>query len=112
VVAVLLCLAACRREQQERASRDAALKAQLAAMRTAIKSFQRDHGRYPHSLEELVPKYLRKVPADAITGSTETWRLTTEQIVPPNADFTTAAAKTQTFVIDVQSGAGDPYSSW
>ncbi|HYH10303.1 MAG TPA: type II secretion system protein G [Thermoanaerobaculia bacterium] len=110
--AVLLCLAACRRNEQERAIRDAALKAYLAEMRAGIKTFHQEHGRYPHSLEELVPKHLRRIPVDPVTNSHDTWRLTTEEVVPQNADFTTAAAKTQTFVLDVHSGAGAPYSSW
>ena len=111
VVAVLLLLAACR-AQQERAKSEEALKAQLAEMRGAIKAFHRDNGRYPQSLEELMPEYLRRIPADPMTNSPETWRLTTEEIVPQNADFTTAAATTQTYVLDVHSGAGAPYSNW
>ncbi|HEX2060081.1 MAG TPA: type II secretion system protein G [Thermoanaerobaculia bacterium] len=110
LIAVLLFVAACSKPEPDR--RPDVLKAQLAQMRAAIRTFHRDHGRYPHSLEELVPKYLREVPADPFTNSRDTWRLTTEDIVAPNADFTTATARGETFVLDVHSGAGAPYSSW
>lgn len=109
MVALLLLLAACRERPDPRPDE---LRKQLASMRAAIKAFHRDNGRYPHSLEELVPKYLSRVPVDPMTQSHETWRLTTEEVVPQNADFTTAAQKTQTYVLDVQSGAGAPYANW
>lgn len=109
VVAVLLVLAACRERPD---TRPIELRRQLAEMRGAIKTFHRDNGRYPQSLEELIPKYLRRIPVDPMTLSAGTWRLTTEEIVPQNADFTSAAERTQTFVLDVHSGAGAPYSNW
>lgn len=85
--------------------RDLALKNALATMRSAIASFRADRGRYPHSLEELVPKYLRKIPADPITNA-QTWRLTTEESVQPSSDFQTSTGPAPaSVIIDVQSGA-------
>ncbi len=51
----------------------AALKADLYEIRRAIDDFTRDSGRCPRSLNELVPKYLRRVPVDPVTRSAETW---------------------------------------
>lgn len=110
LIAVLLFVAACSKPEPD--LRPDLLKAQLTQMRTAIKVFHRENGRYPHSLEELVPKYLRSIPRDPFTNSNETWRLTTEDIVAPSADFTTAVSRSETFVLDVHSGAGVPYSNW
>jgi len=93
--------------------RDTALRSALFTMRKAIDRFHDENKRYPRSLDELVPKHLRGIPIDPVTGSKSTWRLTTEETVVPNADFTNAtASKNETYVIDVHSGAGAPYSDW
>ena len=103
MLAVLLC-AACRSE--ERPVHDAAMRDTLAAMRTAIAHFHDDNGRHPHALDELVPRYLAKIPSDPVTRSATTWRLTTEETVQPSADFsTTGAAPSKPEIIDVHSGA-------
>lgn len=84
----------------------------LAQMRTALAHFKDDNGRYPHSLEELVPRYLPRIPADPVTQSAETWRLTTEESVQPSSDFSTrtaAAAKPQ--IVAIHSGAPGEDSS-
>ncbi|HEX8251890.1 MAG TPA: type II secretion system protein G [Thermoanaerobaculia bacterium] len=116
-VLLLLACAACRKAE-EKPRPDLALRETLAVMRTAIERFQREQGRYPHSLEELVPKYLVRIPTDPITTSAKTWRVVTEETVQPNADFTTAASTTaaatapRPVIIDVRSGAGAPYSTY
>ena len=100
-------------ERQRQADRQAALRDNLLQMRKAIGRYHEKNGRYPRSLAELVPDYLRRIPVDPLTGSDKTWRVSTEETVVPAADFTTATiAKTETYVIDVHSGAGAPYSDW
>lgn len=112
LTAFLLLLCACR-QQQEPVRHDAAVKQAVTRMRAAIASFRREQGRYPHTLEELVPKYLSAVPVDPATGSAKSWRLTTEETVQPSTDFTTATvSKAESVVIDVHSGAGKPYSEY
>jgi hypothetical protein len=91
--------------------REAALKDTLQAMRKAIDAFHDANGRYPRSLQELVPKYLRHIPVDPVTHRAN-WRLITEQTVTPSTDFTTSPAQSETYVIGVQSAAGKPYSDW
>lgn len=90
---------------------EAVLKQQLATMRAAIRSFHAAEGRYPRSLEELVPKYLRAIPTDPMTRATD-WREVTEQTVQPSGDFTTNSTVTESYVIDVHSAAHPPYSNW
>jgi general secretion pathway protein G len=93
------------RREQANAERVAALKSDLGAMRAAIKDFHKDNGRYPYSLYELVPKYIRRVPADPMTGATD-WRLVTEERVEASSDFTTGGgAKPKAVIIDVRSSA-------
>jgi hypothetical protein len=64
-------------------------------MRDAIDKYYADNGRYPEKLEDLVEKrYIRAIPLDPITESTETWVL-----VP------VPGAMAQGAVYDVKSGA-------
>jgi hypothetical protein len=99
--------------------RAAALRQTLGTMRKAIRDFRASEGRYPRTLQELVPKYLRAIPVDPVTGSATIWRVTTEETVQPSSDFSSAApAKTDTYVIDVHSGAsgldanGNPFGEY
>jgi general secretion pathway protein G len=107
-----------RQEKIAHFQRAAALKDNLSVMRKAIRDFHAREGRYPRSLQELVPKYLRRIPRDPVTGDAA-WRLTTEQTVQPGSDFSTAApAKTETYIIDVHSSAegkdanGKPFADY
>jgi LmbE family N-acetylglucosaminyl deacetylase len=108
----LVCFA-CKQPQVKR-DHSAEVKQTLAAMRAAIQSFHQDNGRYPRTLNELVPKYLPRIPADPATGSASTWRSITEETVQPSADFTTnsSTAAASSVIIDVRSGAGAPYSNY
>jgi hypothetical protein len=118
VVLALTLLACGRRERELQASQEAALRNTLATVRSAIAKFRDDNGRPPHSLEELIPRYIARVPADPITGSGTTWRLTTEETVRPSEDFTTRAEQREVFVLDVHSTApgsdsgGKPWSEY
>lgn len=85
---------------------DHAMRETLAQLRQATARFHDDNGRYPHTLDELVPRYLTRIPADPVTGSATTWRLTMEETVRPSSDFSTnAAAPTPAQIIAVHSGA-------
>ena len=88
-------------------------------MRKAIADFRAAEGRYPKTLTELVPKYLRAIPVDPVTGSATTWRTTTEETVQPSSDFATATTpQTEKYVVDVHSGAsgkdatGKPFADY
>jgi general secretion pathway protein G len=95
-----------RGERTAHFQRATALKDNLATLRNAIDAFREAEGRYPRTLEELIPKYLRRMPVDPVTHSTSTWRLTTEETVQPSTDFGTATTpKTEKYIVDVHSGA-------
>lgn len=95
-----------RKEKIAHFQRASALHDNLASMRRAIDRFREAEGRYPRTLEELVPKYLRRIPPDPVTGTASTWRVTTEETVQPSSDFSTAPApKTERYIVDVHSGA-------
>ena len=91
--------------RHEDLNRTAALRDSLYQMRKGIDSFYRDERRYPESLQALVPRYLRAIPKDPITGDTN-WRLTTEETVAPSEDFTAGTTpKSRSVVIGVHSAA-------
>jgi len=89
-------------------AREAALKDNLFQMRKAIDNFYADKQRYPGSLEELVPNYIRKIPSDPITMQQD-WETVMddplalgEEAIPAETD---PNAMTQPGVIDVKSRA-------
>jgi general secretion pathway protein G len=88
------------------------LREDLFRMRDAIDQYYADKTKYPASLETLVAEgYLRQVPKDPITNSSETW-----QTIPSEPDPGDPTAEAGIF--DVKSGApgnsidGTPYNEW
>src|SRR5262245_11938343 len=56
-------------------AKEAALKEDLVRMRDAIDQHYADKGTYPGSLDVLVDaRYLRSIPIDPFTRSTDTWQ--------------------------------------
>jgi general secretion pathway protein G len=107
IVALLLTLAVPRFFPSVDGAKDTILEDNLRTTRAVIDQYYADTGRYPDSLEQLVEKrYLRTIPVDPITGSSETWT-----IVPPDDGGKGA-------VYDIHSGApgngrnGRPYQEW
>lgn len=94
--------------------REAVLKEDLFLMRTLIRQYYGDKGKYPISLQALVDEeYLYKIPIDPLTKSSSTWIemqevLTDEDVI----------AGVQTGISDVMSGSenialdGTLYSTW
>jgi general secretion pathway protein G len=101
-------------------AREAVLKADLYQIRSCIDQYLGDKGQYPESLDGLVDAgYLRFVPIDPITRSSETWvelqatPSDTEELEPIEEDLGGTVG-----IIDVKSGAsgvaldGSLYSDW
>lgn len=108
VIATLLTIALPRYFQHLDRAREAALRQSLQVLREAIDKYHGDTGRFPETLDDLATKrYLRRVPPDPITESTETW----VPVPPPDEP---GARK----VWDVRSGAegqgldGSDYRTW
>lgn len=92
-------------------SREAVLKEDLFRMRDAIDQYYADTQQYPSDLEALVAEgYLRAMPADPFTGSSDTWR-------PILAELDPADPFAQG-VFDIRSSYegialdGTPYAEW
>jgi len=93
-------------------SQEAVLRTDLFRMRDAIDQYYADKGKYPASLDALVSDgYLRSVPEDPFTKSTDTW-----QTVPAEPDPNNPSAEPG--VYNVKSGApgaaldGSNYADW
>jgi general secretion pathway protein G len=95
-----------------RKAKEAVLKENLFRTRSAINQYFADKGRYPYDLQALVDDhYLRDLPIDPITDSSETWLV-------EMAELDDADISTEPGVADLHSGApgvgvdGTPYSEW
>ncbi len=101
-------------------AREAVLRNNLHAIRDVIDQHLADKGHYPPTLEVLVDEgYLRAVPRDPMTRSTDTWVLEydnqVDDVFPAETDLPEDGAPG---IIDVHSGSdgaaldGTPYSEW
>jgi general secretion pathway protein G len=115
VISLIMILASVAMSQYNtsvKAAQEATLKSNLFRMRDAIDQYYADKGQYPASIQALVSEgYLRSVPMDPITRSTETWTT-----VPAEPD--PSRPTTDTGIYDVKSGSegtaldGSRYSDW
>jgi len=93
-------------------AREAVLMEDLYQMRRSIDAYFADNVKYPESLDDLVAsKYLRDIPRDPFTESTDTW----EEVAPtPTLEGEIAEGGLE----DVHSGSdlvglnGIPYRDW
>lgn len=95
-------------------AREAVLKENLYQMRTLINQYYTDKEKYPASLQALVEdNYLRSIPADPITKTSETW-----VEVPQTLTEEELLAGIMPGIVDVFSGSertgtdGTPYNTW
>jgi len=93
-------------------AKEAVLRDDLFTMRSVIDQYTLDKQKAPQSLEDLVAAgYLKAIPKDPITGSADTWQVTSD-------DTLMDPSQTQPGITDVHSGAsgigsdGSAYSSW
>lgn len=107
IIATLLAIAMPRYFSSLESSQEASLRQTLFVVRDSLDKHYGDTGRYPDSLAELVQRrYLRAMPVDPITESSDTWLILPP---PPGVPGT---------VGDLRSGAegrgrdNTPYSEW
>jgi general secretion pathway protein G len=107
IIATLLTIAVPRYFRSLERSREAVLHQDLTSLRESIDNFYGDTGKYPETLAVLVEKhYLRAIPVDPMTKTTEKWVVTLADEPEDNG------------VKDIHSGAegsgqdGVPYALW
>ncbi len=93
-------------------SKESVLKENLFQIRHALEQYHADRSRYPTSLAQLRDKgYVREVPKDPMTNSSETWKVEMESADPDQPDA-------EPGIWNVRSGSQDisedqvPYSDW
>jgi general secretion pathway protein G len=93
-------------------AKEAVLKEDLHVMRNAIDSYTMDKQKAPQSMDDLVQSgYLRELPKDPMTHSSETWVTATD-------DTLESIDQTEPGINDVHSGSqevgtdGQAYSTW
>jgi general secretion pathway protein G len=90
---------------------EAVLRENLYTFRSTIDQFYADQGKFPESLQELkVKNYLREIPKDPFTGSSDTWITIAPSSSPDGG-------KVEGSVYDVRSGSNligskGPYNEW
>lgn len=117
IIGILAGVAMVNVKNYQRKARETALKDNLFQMRKAIDNFHADKQRFPNDLNELVPNYLRNIPADPITEQPE-WEEIRDN--PSDLESMSGSTDTEEFlapgVIDVKSKAegttldGKPYN--
>jgi general secretion pathway protein G len=112
LITILAGLALASYRNSVTAARESVLKTDLFRMRDAIDQYYADKAKYPASLDTLVSEgYMRKIPDDPFTRSTDTW-----QTVPAEPDPANPTAEPG--IYDVKSGAegtaldGTRYADW
>jgi general secretion pathway protein G len=74
IIASLLAIAVPRYFRSLDHSKEVILSQDLAVMRDALDQYFADRGHYPDTLVQLADdRYIRKIPVDPITKSSETW---------------------------------------
>ncbi len=120
VIGILAAIAMPSLRNLPRRANEAALKTNLRTMRDVLDQHLGDKGYYPSTLEALVEEgYLRSIPEDPITDSTETWVPIYEEIDPAQLPAETDLPEDGgPGIMDVRSGSeessldGQPYSEW
>jgi len=93
-------------------AREAVLKEDLYTLRNAIDQYTEDKAKAPQELNDLVGAgYLRKLPVDPFTNSSESWQVEQD-------DTVMSLDQSQPGITDVHSGStllsseGTPYNTW
>jgi general secretion pathway protein G len=109
IIGILAAIAVVSVKHAQQKARETALRADLYEMRKAIDDYYADKQHYPPSLEDLKPRYLRKIPNDPITGAAD-WKEVQEDPNDPNNPSLPDASGgsgtvTQPGIVDVKTSA-------
>jgi general secretion pathway protein G len=112
IISVLLAIAIPIYQKSITRAKESVLRNNLFTLRNMIDEYTVDKQKAPETLQDLVSEgYLRQIPEDPITGSSETWRITME-------DTPIGGQNSSPGIFDVHSGSdktsleGTPYADW
>jgi general secretion pathway protein G len=112
LISILAAMGLVQYKNSVTSTKESVLRTDLFRMRDAIDQYYADKGKYPSALDSLVSEgYMRKIPEDPITKSSDSWTT-----VPAEPDPNNPSAEPG--VYDVKSGAqgtaldGSSYTEW
>ncbi len=112
IILILIGIAVPAYQQSVIRAREAVLRQDLKTMRDQIDNYTMDKEKAPQSLQDLVDAgYLRMIPKDPFTGSSDTWQTET-------SDTLQSLDQTEPGITDVHSGStavgsdGTAYNTW
>jgi general secretion pathway protein G len=112
LISILAAMGLVQYKNSVTSTKESVLRTDLFRMRDAIDQYYADKGKYPSALDSLVSEgYMRKIPEDPITKSSDSWTT-----VPAEPDPNNPSAEPG--VYDVKSGAqgtaldGSNYTDW
>lgn len=112
IILILMTIGAGRYEKSVVRAREAALHADLDAMRKAIEQFTLDKQAAPQSLDDLVSAhYLREIPMDPITHQKD-WNTSVEDIVMSPEQTSSGITDVHSASDQVSPFENTAYSSW
>jgi general secretion pathway protein G len=108
IVGILAAVAIVNVKHAQKKAQEAALKDDLHSLRRAIDDYYADHQKYPATLQDLVPHYVRRMPVDPIT-KTNDWEEVmdnpSDPSAPPPTSSGTGTDMSGPGVVDVKSKA-------
>jgi general secretion pathway protein G len=112
LISILATMGVVQYRNSVQSAKEATLRTDLFRMRDAIDQYYADKAKYPASLDALVSDgYMRQIPRDPITQSSDTWQTVPAEPEPGNTS-------TDPGIYNIKSGAqgtgldGTPYSDW
>jgi general secretion pathway protein G len=112
IISVLIAIAIPIYQKSIIRAKESVLRNNLFTVRTMIDEYTVDKQKAPESLQELVSEgYLRQIPQDPMTGSSDSWKIIME-------DNPVGGGSSSPGVFDVRSGSdrksldGTAYSDW
>ena len=112
VITIIISLAIPMYQKSIVRAKESVLRNNLFTLRTLIDEYTFDKQKAPQALDDLVREgYLRQVPLDPITGSSQSWHVVME-------DSVASVSQSEPGIFDVHSGAtqtsleGTAYSDW
>jgi general secretion pathway protein G len=112
IISVLIAIAVPIYEKSIIRAKESVLRSNLASIRNMVDEYTVDKQKAPEALQDLVTDgYLRQIPQDPMTQSSETWKIIMEE-TPVGGSSSSPG------IYDVRSGSdkksldGTPYSDW
>lgn len=112
LISILATMGVVQYRNSVQSAKEATLRTDLFRMRDAIDQYYADKAKYPASLDALVSDgYMRQIPKDPITQSSDTWQTVPAEPEPGNTS-------TDPGIYNIKSGApgtgldGTSYSEW